>query len=209
MSSAVQDRLTVDLSEVKNYLKIGHDADDALINDLIDAAKEDADAYLNNDFEETRPQVVVGSPDNGEIVKIDDETFTVASSTSVEDREFADASGLVSCINSPLATVNGEKVGIPYVEAENDSGTVSLTPDVGYDIDVSSSDQTELKVQYKVVELSIPTNIKDGVLKLIANKYVQRVDGLESESQEHAGSGSTEWGKIKREYLEPYREINV
>lgn len=215
MSSAIADRLDLstdtasELEYVKNYLKVGNDVDDDLIENLITAAKEDADAYLNNDFEEVRPVIVVGSPDNGETVNIDDNTFTVASSTSVEDREFADASGLVDCINSSLVTVNGEKVGIPYIEASNDTGTITLEVDVGYDVDISSSDKDELKAQYKVVELSIPENIKDAVLKLIANKYVKRVDGLNTENVEHGGGGSMEWGEVKREYLEPYREINV
>ena len=47
---AVRDRLTVTLDEAKTWLRIDDDADDALLVALIDAAKEAADAYLNNPF---------------------------------------------------------------------------------------------------------------------------------------------------------------
>ncbi len=217
MTTAIQDRLdlstnsSTELEVVKNYLKIGNNADDDLIDTLITAAKEDVDGYLNNPFTEVRSQVVVGSPSVGERVDIDGEVFTVASSTSVEDREFADASGLVDCINSDLIDVNGEDVGIPYLTASNDSGTVTLEQaDYHFeDVDVTSTDEDGLKVQYKRFDLDIPDNVADATLKVIANKYVKRVDGLEAESSEHGGSGSMRWGEIKREYLDPYREINV
>ena len=47
---AVTDRLTVTLAEAKLYLRVDHDEDDALITDLISAAKSSADAFLNNPF---------------------------------------------------------------------------------------------------------------------------------------------------------------
>ena len=198
---AVQNRL--DLSEdgsevdyVKNYLKLPDsvNVDDALLTNLIEAAKEDADKYLNNDFSEVRGQIVVGSPSDGETVQIDGEVFTKASSTSVEDRQFADASGLVSCVNSDLLTVNGESIGIAHITAENDTGTVTLITDAGIEPPtLKSSDEDELKIRFKQVSLDIPEDVKDGVLKLIANKYYNRVDGLKSENSEHGGSGSMEW----------------
>ncbi len=52
MATAVKDRLTVTLVEMKNYLRVSHSEDDAFITDLIVAAKEDADNYLNNPFED-------------------------------------------------------------------------------------------------------------------------------------------------------------
>jgi len=215
VSNAVQNRL--DLSEggseldyVKNYLRLPDSVsvDDTLLTNLIEASEEDADEYLNNNFSEIRGQIVVGSPDNGETVSIDGETFTVALSTSVNDREFTDADGLVLCVNSDLLTVNGESVGIAHITAENDSGTVSLQTDDGVSYpDLSTSDEDELKIRYKRISLDIPENVKDGVLKLIANKYYSRVDGLESENSEHGGSGSMSWTEVKRQYLSPYRLI--
>jgi hypothetical protein len=49
---SLKDRLTIELEEVKNYLKLDpHDeSEDAFLTDLINVAKEQADAYLNNDF---------------------------------------------------------------------------------------------------------------------------------------------------------------
>jgi len=216
MSNAVQSRLDLSTSSsgevgyVKNYLKIPSSVteDDNLITNLMEAAKEDADAYLNNNFTKIKGQVIVGSPDNGDTITIDSETFTKQSSTSVEDREFADASGLVSCINSQLISVNGVEVGIPYIDATNDAGTVTLDHDIAYDRPtLSTSNESELKIQYKKIEENIPEDVKDGVLKIIANKYYQRADGLESENSQHGGSGSMSWGEIKREYLAPYRLI--
>jgi len=52
MASAVYDRLIVTLTEMKNYLRVSHEEDDEYIADLINAAKEDADNYLNNPFED-------------------------------------------------------------------------------------------------------------------------------------------------------------
>lgn len=217
MSNAVQDRL--DLSEdgseldyVKNYLKLPDSVsvDDDLLTNLIEASKEDADEYLNNDFTEIRGEIVVGSPNDGETVQIDGEEFIKAASTSVEDREFADASGLVSCVNSDLLTVNGKEIGIAHITASNDSGTVQLETDGPEDIpDIDTSDETELKVQYRKVEQPIPENVKDGVLKLIANKYYKRTDGLKSSNSEHGGSGSMDWTEVKRQYLAPYRLVPV
>ncbi|MDD3092381.1 MAG: head-tail connector protein [Methanoregulaceae archaeon] len=52
MSTAVYDRLTITLTEMKNYLRVSHEEDDELITDLVNSAKEDADNYLNNPFED-------------------------------------------------------------------------------------------------------------------------------------------------------------
>jgi len=214
MSNAVQNRLDLstdsgsELDYVKNYLKLPDSVsvDDTLLTNLIEASKEDADEYLNNPFTEVRGEIVVGSPADGETIVIDNEEFTKKSSTSVEDREFADAPGLVSCINSDLITVNGDEVGIPYLEASNDTGTVQLTPDDGlHKPSILTSDETELKVQYRKVELDIPKEIEKGVLELVAREYYKRIDGLDKTNSKHGGSGSMSWGEIKREYLAPYR----
>lgn len=206
MSKAVQNRLNLTVGEVQSYLKISDDTDVELIDDLIDAVLQDIDTYLHNDFESVRPQIVVGNPDDGEFVNIDGTIYIVASTTSVEDKEFADADGLVSCINSAIVSV-----GIQYIEATNDTGTVTLKVDSGHidNVDVRTSDGNELSVRRKVFEEEIPLNIKDGAMKQIAHRYYKRTDGLESQNAEHGGSGSLEWGKVKREYLQPYRRMNV
>ena len=105
-------------------------------------------------------------------------------------------------------SINGDAIGIPYLTAENDAGTITLVPDTGIDSPtLKSSDEDELKIRYKQVNLDIPEDVKDGVLKLIANKDYNRVDGLKSENSEHGGSGSMEWEEVKRQYLAPYRLI--
>src|SRR5690606_31130078 len=47
---AVKDRLNIDLAEVKAFLHIDGDDEDIVLQTLIDAAKEAADGFLNNDF---------------------------------------------------------------------------------------------------------------------------------------------------------------
>lgn len=48
--TAVQDRLALTLEEVKAYLRIDADDEDALLEELAEAAKASADAFLNNPF---------------------------------------------------------------------------------------------------------------------------------------------------------------
>lgn len=50
MATAVTDRLSVTLAETKAHLRVEFGEDDALITDLIAAAKASADAFLNNPF---------------------------------------------------------------------------------------------------------------------------------------------------------------
>lgn len=48
--SPVQDRLTLSLEDVKNYLRIDGSEEDALLEELTASAKAAADAFLNNPF---------------------------------------------------------------------------------------------------------------------------------------------------------------
>lgn len=54
--TAVKDRLILLLPEVKSYLRITHNEDDDLLNVLIEAAKEELDAHLQNEFTEEDEQ---------------------------------------------------------------------------------------------------------------------------------------------------------
>jgi hypothetical protein len=47
---AVAERCEILLSDAKTFLRVVHDAEDALINGLIDSALQLADEYLNNPF---------------------------------------------------------------------------------------------------------------------------------------------------------------
>jgi hypothetical protein len=48
--SLTEDRIKVDLSDLKDYLKIEYNEDDALLTSLVKTAKELAILYLNDDF---------------------------------------------------------------------------------------------------------------------------------------------------------------
>lgn len=50
MITAVTDRLAITLEEAKAYLRVDTDLEDAVIMDCVDAAKSEADAYLQNPF---------------------------------------------------------------------------------------------------------------------------------------------------------------
>ena len=50
--TAVQTRLNVTTEEAKAYLRVDGDDEDALIEELVKAAKASADAFLNNPFQD-------------------------------------------------------------------------------------------------------------------------------------------------------------
>lgn len=50
MSTAVQERLTITVQEAKLFLRVDHDDEDALLEELITSAKAAADQFLNNPF---------------------------------------------------------------------------------------------------------------------------------------------------------------
>jgi len=50
MTTAVTDRLAITLEEAKAYFRVDTDLEDEVIVDCVDAAKSEADAYLQNPF---------------------------------------------------------------------------------------------------------------------------------------------------------------
>lgn len=52
MNTAVTDRLVVTREEAKLHLRVDHDDEDELIAHLIESAKQSADRFLNNPFED-------------------------------------------------------------------------------------------------------------------------------------------------------------
>ncbi len=50
MITAVTDRLEISLEEAKAYFRVDTDLEDEVIVDCVDAAKSEADGYLQNDF---------------------------------------------------------------------------------------------------------------------------------------------------------------
>lgn len=55
---AVVNRLVIDLEDAKAFLRVDGDEDDTLITSLIQGAKEAADEYLGNPFEEVKGEAV-------------------------------------------------------------------------------------------------------------------------------------------------------
>lgn len=56
------DRLEIDVTKTKEYLKIEYTEDDSLLSDLIKVAKEQVILFVNNDF--------TGLDENGELVDL-------------------------------------------------------------------------------------------------------------------------------------------
>ncbi len=50
MATAVSDRLDITIEEAKAYFRVDTDLEDEVIVDCVDAAKSEADAYLQNPF---------------------------------------------------------------------------------------------------------------------------------------------------------------
>lgn len=70
---AVQERLDLTVQEVRDWIADDGDAPETLLQALIDAAKEDADAYLNNPFldEEGEPEPIPAAVKVGVLKLID------------------------------------------------------------------------------------------------------------------------------------------
>ena len=66
MSRAVRTRLDLALDEVKSWLRVENDADDLLIAGLIEASRDAADKWLNNEFDEVYKELV-GRGDGSEV----------------------------------------------------------------------------------------------------------------------------------------------
>lgn len=58
MSTAVTDRLEISLEEAKAYLRVDTDLEDEVIVDCVDAAKAEADAYLQNPFVDSEGNIL-------------------------------------------------------------------------------------------------------------------------------------------------------
>ena len=58
MITAVADRLEIPLEEAKAYLRVDTDLEDEVIVDCVDAAKSEADAYLQNPFVDSEGNVL-------------------------------------------------------------------------------------------------------------------------------------------------------
>ncbi len=63
--------------------------------------------------------VTVGAPNNGDTITINGVVFTKAAATAAATREFADAAGLETCVNSAA-------YGVPGITASNNAGVVTL-----------------------------------------------------------------------------------
>ena len=58
MITAVTDRLEISLEEAKAYFRVDTDLEDEVIVDCVDAAKSEADAYLQNPFVDSEGNIL-------------------------------------------------------------------------------------------------------------------------------------------------------
>ncbi|HUW57738.1 MAG TPA: hypothetical protein VMZ92_13950 [Planctomycetota bacterium] len=185
--------------------------DDTILASLVLAAKQAADAYLNNPFEVNIPQITLAGVTAAEGVTIDGARFIAAAATDVTEREFKvcvsdtlTADELCTCINSPLMAGDGGGYGLSGVTATNSAGVVKLTRRSGRLAPiVAASAYASLLVQYLRTELAIPEPVATWVLQRVGRGYVRRTEGMEREST--SGLGSADWGEENFDQLDPYR----
>lgn len=186
-------------------------ADDTTLGSLLLAAKQAADGYLNNPFEEDIPQITFTSVSVGEMVAIDGKTFTAAAATDATKREFKvcatdtlTADELCACVNSAVMDGDGGAYGAAGVTATNTAGVVKLTRRSGrVEMIAAASNYASLLVEYVRTELAIPEPVATWVLQRIARGYEHRTEGMDSEST--AGLGRVDWGDENFELLDRFR----
>lgn len=186
-------------------------ADDTTLASLLLAAKQAADSYLNNAFEEDIPQITVASVSVGEAVAIDGNRFTAAAATDITKREFkVCASGtltadeLCACVNSTVMGGDGGAYGVAGVTATNTAGVVKLTKRSGRVKRIAAgSTYASLLVEYVRTEGTIPEPVATWVLQRVGRGYERRVEGLKAEGV--TGLGRADWGEENFDLLSPFR----
>lgn len=184
-------------------------ADDTTLANLLEAAKEAADKYLNNPFEVDVPQITVSSPVVGNRVTIDGIAFEAAAATDISEHQFKvgvsdtlDADELCLCINSDIMGGDGGAYGVAGVLATNTSGVIKLTKRSGRVKKIlASGSYASLLVEYVRTEGPIPKAVSLWVLQRIARGFEVRTEGLKAQTT--SGLGSQTWDKEDFSLLEP------
>jgi len=204
---AVEDRLVLggdpapgaELAFVKLFLRVSTDADDALITKLILASKRAADDFLESDLAEDVPTITLSACAAGDMVEVDDQAYTAAAVGDDSEREFAvgatdadTAHNLAALLNSQVKDYLGEPYGVPGIVATHEGAVVSINlrrtrvmpPHI-------ESNSDHLACTIVRTNRTIPEEVAQGCLRMIARLYEQRTDQVGSESVD--GLGSADW----------------
>lgn len=161
---AVTDRLTLGddattLETLKNFLQVEHEEDNDLILSLFQEAKEAADSYLNNPFEQVIEALVLRG---------DGETISPPALRNIPVFEGTETLYLDGVPLEP------ESYTIDY-----EAGTIILSE--------APALRTKLTATYEA-ELPIPTVVKNWCMKRTARHYEFRVQSLKDVSETGVGS---------------------
>ncbi len=186
-------------------------ADDTTLASLLLAAKQAADLYLNNAFEDDNPRITLSGVVVGETLVIDGLTFTAAAATDISEREFGvgltdtlTAVELCACINSPVMGGDDGAYGVAGVTATNVGAVITLTKRSGrVKKIVAGSSYASILVEYVRTEKAIPGLIAEWVKQRVARGHERRVEGLESTGV--SGFGTTKWGDRDFSLIAHYR----
>lgn len=200
--------------EVKDWLSIGSSDTtyDTILQRLLKAAARKADEYMMNPFEDLVPTITLASVAVGDSVLVNGQSYEAADAEDEDEREF-DRSGsdtdaatsLASLIDSDILDGSFGPVGVEGVSAASSGAVVTLSKRFANakDIEVTSSDDTTLKVEITRTSGTIPDDVILWCHAFIAWRFGNR-DGRLSERRE-AGVTGVDWGtRPSMELLDPY-----
>lgn len=208
---AVADRLELTVEECRNHLRVDDDTDDALINALLEAAKQRADSYLNNPFMVLKPTITVVGVVVTEGITVSDTpdgftTYRAALATDAEEHEF-DCTGTNAQTATALALcINHVDYGLRNTVASVNSNVITLSWRVKRSTPIEVSDAYDsLKATERLSNEDIPEPVKVWVMERVARGYERRVEGVKSEAP--GGLGRVDWGEENFDLLDPYRRV--
>lgn len=186
-------------------------ADDTTLASLLLAAKQAADRYVNNAFEEDLVRITLSGVVATEGLTIDEAGFIAAAATDISEREFGigitdtlTAVELCSCINSPVMDGDDGAYGVAGVTATNVGAVITLRRRSGRVTPIAATSVYDsLLVEYVRTEGDIPEPIATWVKQRIARSYERRVEGLAKEGV--SGFGTMDWGDENFDLLDPFR----
>lgn len=136
----------LELSEVKNYLKVEHDLDDNLILALIDAAEDAANKYMLRYIRETKF-----------------EYFEQSSASTIELRR------------ARFSSVDSVSILMGATWVETDDFEISSNSDIYGVVNIGTS-HSACKIRFTVGYKEVPPALKTAILMIISNMYENRGD---------------------------------
>jgi len=190
---------------VKAYCNVDGTTFDSLLERLFNAAKRDADAFLNNPFEELNPTIAFSGVEADDWIEVNGLMFTAADELDEDELEFAvgdtdsdTADNFVALVNSTTLGGSYDVVGVAGVSATNSEGTVTLARRFGNvdGIDVDSSDEDKLLVRQVRTNTTIPEEVYTWIYQYIFRNF-RNPGAILQESV--AGKGQQMWVGMKSE----------